>query len=133
MARPDDTGITPLAFAAGAATLVVVVGAIVWFAIPGPDARHRFVSPGGDQIIEIGENCTEAGCVRVAVHEATASDGSKLRRGCAVEIAEQRPMLVNAQAVWGPDEVTVDIIFADADGMGGTLTLVPARDCTIAE
>src|SRR5689334_12379043 len=131
MAKADDTGITPFAFAVGTIILVIVVGAIVWFAIPGPDAKHRFASPTGRNVVELGENCAESGCIRVAIREQTAADGSKTRRGCHFEIVEQRPMLLNAYPLWAPDETTVDIVYADAEGVGGKFTLDLDRDCTI--
>ena len=133
MARPDDTGITPLAFAAGTVALVIAVAAIVWFAIPGPTAKHRFVSPSARNVIELGENCGEAGCTRVAIRERTGTDGSRTRRGCVFQLSEQRPMLLNAHPLWSADEAMVDIVYADADGVGGKVTLDLDRDCTITE
>ena len=40
-------------------------------------------------------------------------------------------MLLNAQPLWAADESTVDIVYADADGIGGKVTLDLARDCTL--
>jgi hypothetical protein len=132
MARADDTGIVPLAFGAGTIALALLVAAIVWFALPGPDAKHRFVSPSERNVLEIGESCTEAGCTRVALRAERSSSGNWLRHGCVFELAEQRPMLLNAYALWTSDEATVDIVYADADGVGGKATISLDRDCTLS-
>jgi hypothetical protein len=131
--KSEDTGISPVAFAIGSIVLILIVGTIVWFAIPGADAKHKFVSPSGREAIELGEQCREAACLRVAVRETIAPDGSRTRRGCAFEIPEQRPMLLNAHPLWAPDERSVDIVYADGDGIGGKVTLDLDRDCTITE
>lgn len=131
MARIDDTGISPVAFWIGTAVVISVVLVVVWFAIPGASAKHRFTSPSGRDVLELGETCRDGACLRVAVLETTGIDGKKTRRGCQFEIAEQRPMLLNAHPLWAADEATVDIVYADADGIGGKLTLDLNRDCTL--
>lgn len=131
MAAAADTGISGRAFAIAALVIAVGLGAIIWFAIPGPGAKHRFVSPSGRIALEIGEMCRETGCQRVAVSEETATDGTKRRLGCEVPLTETRPVLSNAHPLWSPDEQTVDVVYADTDGVGGKFTLVLARDCMI--
>jgi hypothetical protein len=119
-------------FWAGTIALFLIIAAIIWFAIPGVDARHRFISPSGKIVLDIGERCGEGGCARVIVSEETAANGSKTRFGCTVPLTEPRPVLLNVHPLWTDDETAVDIVYADADGAGGKFTLVLARDCTIA-
>jgi hypothetical protein len=117
-------------FWAGTLAVFVLIGSIIWFAIPGVDAKHRFTSPSGKVVLDIGERCGAAECTRVIVSEATAADGRKTRFGCVVPLTEQRPVLLNAHPLWAADERTVDIVYADADGVGGKFTLDLQRDCT---
>ena len=131
MATLDSAGISGRTFAIAAVLLAVAVGAIVWFAVPGPDARHRFVSPSGTMALELGEMCREGGCLRVAVSEKTAPDGSRTRLGCSLALAETRPVLLNAHPMWSADETSVDVVYADADGVGGKFTLHFQTDCTM--
>jgi hypothetical protein len=131
MADAADTGISGRAFGIGVVLLAVGLGAVIWFAIPGPDAKHRFVSPSGRVALELGEMCREAGCQRVAISEETAADGSKRRLGCEVPLTETHPVLLNAYPLWAADEASVDVVYADAEGVGGKFTLDLARDCTI--
>ena len=123
--------VPPWLFWLGAVALFLAIAAIIWFAIPGPDARHRFVSPSGRIVLEVGESCAEDGCRRVIVSEETAADGTKSRLGCAVPLTDLRPVFLNAYPLWAADERAVDIVYADAEGVGGRFTLVLERDCTI--
>jgi hypothetical protein len=112
--------------------LFFIIAAIIWFAIPGADSRHRFVAPSGSIVLDIGEKCGEIECTRIIIGEETAADGTKTRFGCNVPLTEQRPVLLNAYPLWTADESAVDIVYADADGVGGKFTLVLDRDCTIS-
>jgi hypothetical protein len=131
MAAMGQTNVPAWTFWLGTVVLFVVIAAIIWFAIPGPDARHRLISPSGRIVLEVGENCTEDGCTRVIVSETTVADGTKSRLGCTVPLTDLRPVLLNIHPRWAADERTVDIAHADAEGVGGTFTLVLERDCTI--
>lgn len=133
MAELGRTSISPWAFWGASIGLFLVIGAVIWFAIPGPDARHRFTSPSGAVLLDVGEQCGEAGCRRVIVSEERASDGTTTRYGCTVPLTETHPVLPNAYALWGADEESVDIVYADADGVGGKFTLVLERDCTLTD
>ncbi len=117
---------------AGSILLVLAAGTIIWFAIPEPDARHHFVSPSGQVALDVGERCGEV-CDRRIIAETTGPDGSKTRRGCEFTLTETHPVLLNAWPLWAADEATVEIVYADADGVGGKLPLDIGRDCTITE
>ncbi|MBL8591267.1 MAG: hypothetical protein JNK01_01190 [Devosia sp.] len=133
MIRDDAGGISPMfIFIAGSVAFLLIVGAIIWFAIPGASARHHFVSPSGRVALDIGEQCGET-CERRVIAETIAADGSRLRRGCRVELAETHPVLLNAFPLWAADEQTVEIVYADADGQGGKFPLNIAADCTQTE
>ena len=111
-----QTSVPAWAFWAGAAGLVALIGAVIWYAIPDPDARHRFVSPSGRMALDVGERCGEAGCVRVIISEETAPDGTRTRLGCTVPLTQDRPVLPDARPLWAADERSVDIVYADAQG-----------------
>lgn len=128
-AKPEDTGISGSVFTIAMVLIVVAVGLIVWAAIPGPDARHHFVSPSGKIALDLGEVCRDTGCERVIVSETTATDGSKTRLGCIVPLTDRRPVLVNAYPLWTDNERQVDIVYADSEGVGGKFTLDLAADC----
>lgn len=129
----DRFGVAPALFGAGVLALFGVVGSIIWFSIPGPDAKHRFVAPSGEIAIELGEACRETACRRVAILEVTQADGARPRHGCSFELAEHWPVLLNAHPLWSADETAVDIVYAGADGQGGRFTLDFATDCTLTE
>lgn len=134
MLRDHTRGVSPLLiFFAGSAAFLLIVGAIIWFAIPGASARHHFVSPSGRVALDIGEQCGEVACERRIIAETIAADGSKSRRGCRVELTETHPVLLNAFPLWAPDEQTVEIVYADAGGQGGKFALDVAADCTATE
>jgi hypothetical protein len=116
----------------GSIAFMLLAGIIIWFAIPGPSARHHFVSPTGRVSLDIGENCGET-CDRRIIAEVAAPDGGKTRRGCSFELTQTHPVLLNAYPLWAPDEQTVEIVYADSDGQGGKFALDIARDCTITE
>lgn len=42
-------------------------------------------------------------------------------------------MLITVEAIWSADESSVEIDYADADGIGGRFTLDLETDCTDAE
>ena len=132
MWRPDVSNLSPTWVIPGSILFVLIVGTILWFAIPGPSARHHFVSPTGRVALDIGEQCAET-CDRRIIAEVSAPDGSKTRTGCVFELTQTHPMLLNAYPLWADDEQTVEIVYADADGQGGKLALDIARDCTITE
>lgn len=46
---------------------------------------------------------------------------------------QPRPMLITVEAIWSADESSVEIDYADADGIGGRFTLDLETDCTDAE
>lgn len=129
--RFEDTGIPAWMFWLGSLVFVLVIGSVIWFAIPGIDAKHRFTSPSGRIVLDIGEHCGETECRRVIITEELAADGSRSRFGCIVPITDRRPVLLNVYPLWSEDESSVDIVYADAEGVGGKFTLVIARDCTI--
>jgi hypothetical protein len=127
-----DTGVPAWLFWAGSFAFVLGIGAIIWFALPGIAANHRFTSPSGRIVLEVAENCGETTCRRLIVSEETAADGSKSRFGCIVPINDARPVFLNMHPLWSADESAVDLVYADAEGIGGKFTLVLERDCTIA-
>ena len=129
MVAMGQTTVPPWLFWVGTVVLFLMIAAIIWFAIPGPDARHRFVSPSGRIVLEVGESCAEDGCMRVIVSEETAADGTKSRLGCTVPLTDLRPVLISVDPLWTADERAVDIVYADAEGVGGRFTLVLERDC----
>lgn len=134
MIRDDAGGLSPMfIFIAGSVAFLLIVGAVIWFAIPGADARHHFVSPSGRVALDIGEQCGEASCERRVIAETIAADGSKSRRGCRVALTETHPVLLNAFPLWAADEQTVEIVYADAEGQGGKFPLNIAADCTQTE
>lgn len=131
MALADNTGISGRAFGIASVVIAVGLGVVIWFAIPGADAKHRFVSPSGKVALELGEACRETGCERVAIVEETAPDGSKRRRGCTFALPETHPVLLNVYPLWASDERSVDVVYADAQGVGGKFKLNLDRDCTV--
>ena len=134
MMRDREGGISPIfLFFVASVAFLLIVGALIWFALPGGSARHHFVSPSGRIVLDIGEQCGETSCERRIIAETTAPDGSKSRRSCRVSLAETHAVLLNAYPLWAADEQTVDIVYADAEGQGGKFPLDIAADCTIAE
>jgi hypothetical protein len=127
-----ETTVPRWMFFTGAAAVFIGIGVVIWFAIPDIDARHRFVSPSGGITLELGENCSNDLCTRVIVKEASR-EGERIRVGCTVPLTETRPMLVVARPFWSADERSIEIAYADAEGVGGTFTLDLETDCTIAE
>lgn len=134
MARDEDSGVPLVAVVSvGSIAFLLIVGAVIWFAIPGISARHHFVSPSGRIALDIGEQCGETACERRVIAETTAPDGSKSRRGCHFSLTQTHAVLLNAHPLWSADEQTVDIVYADAEGQGGKFPLDIAADCTITE
>ncbi len=129
MAEIGRTSVPAWAFWLGTIVVFAVIATIIWFAIPAPDARHRFVSPSGAVAVELTERCDDTGCTRAIVAERAATSGTKARFGCNVPLTEQHPVLLNAHPLWAADETAVDIVFADAEGIGGRFSLVFDRDC----
>lgn len=133
MIRDSAGGISPMfIFIIGSAAFLLIIGAIIWFAIPGASAKHHFVSPSGRVVLDIGEQCAET-CERRVIAETIAADGSKSRRGCRFELNATHAVLLNAFPLWAADEQTVEIVYADAQGEGGKFPLNIAEDCTITE
>jgi hypothetical protein len=116
---------------AGSIALVLLVGTIIWFAIPDLSANHKFTSPSGRVSLEIGEFCEEK-CNRSIVAE-TESNAGKVRRGCTFDLPQTHAVLLNAYPLWAEDERSVEIVYADAEGQGGKFALDIARDCTLTE
>jgi hypothetical protein len=134
MARSEEGGVSQAAIIiVGSVIFILLVGTLIWFAIPGLSAKHHFVSPSGRVALDIGEQCGETACERRIIAETTAADGSKTRRGCNFELTPTHPVLLNAWPLWAPDEQAVEIVYADGDGQGGKLRLNIADDCTITE
>lgn len=131
---PDNqpTGITTPVFILVAVLVIAAAFTAVWFAIPGPDTKHRLASPSGTKVIELAELCTPNGCSRVAVLDAAQPDGSHIRTGCPVEHAGQTPLFATVAAAWTPAEDSVDIAYTAATGPAGTITIRLA-DCTATE
>lgn len=133
MIRDSAGGISPMfIFIVGSAAFLLIVGAIIWFAIPGASARHHFVSPSGRVALDVGEQCVET-CERRIIAETIAADGSKSRRGCRFELKATHAVLLNAFPLWASDEQTLEIVYADAQGEGGKFPLDIAADCTLTE
>ncbi len=124
--------LSPAWLLGGSFVLLVGVGTLAWFAIPGPRASHDFASPSGAVALEVDEACEET-CRRRIVAVFTAADGSATRRLCTFDLPQAHPVLLNAWAMWAEDERSVDLVYADSDGEGGKLTLSPQRDCITAE
>lgn len=134
MSRDEAGGVSPvLVFILGSVAFLLIVGAVIWFAIPGATARHHFVSPSGRVALDVGEHCGETSCERSITAETTAADGSRSRRGCRVDLTQTHAVLPNAYPLWSADERSVDIVYADAEGQGGRFTLGIAQDCTRTE
>jgi hypothetical protein len=108
-----------------AVAVVAVIGAAIWFSIPGPDTRHDLRSPSGSVLLQIAEDCQGNVCRRVIIHEA---DG--VRTGCSVRIPGPEPVFVTVTADWRGDESGATLQYADGDGTRGELPLVFATDCT---
>jgi hypothetical protein len=131
---PDNqpTGITMPVFIVVAVLVIAAAFAAVWFAIPGPDTKHRIVSPSGDKVIELAELCGPNGCDRVAVLDITEPDGSHVRTFCPLEQSGVTPLFANVTATWTSSEDSVDIAYVAATGPTGTISLATA-DCTQTE
>lgn len=131
---PDNqpTGITMPVFILVAVLVIAAAFTAVWFAIPGPDTKHRLVSPSGTRVIELAELCTPNGCNRVAVLDVVQPDGSHLRTGCPLERSGLTPLFATVTATWTPAENSIDIAYVAATGPAGTITLATA-DCTQTE
>lgn len=110
----------------GSLALFVIIAAIVWVALPPGEVRHRFVSPSGAIALDVRERCAEV-CERSIVVEETATGAS--RRTCAVPLTDERPVLLNAYPLWSANEAAVDLVHADADGVGGRFTIALDQDC----
>src|SRR6218665_53413 len=83
---------------AASIVFVMLVGTLIWFAIPDLSANHKFVSPTGRVTIEIGEFCEEK-CNRSLVAESEENAG-KPRRGCVFDLPQTHPVLLNAYPLW---------------------------------
>lgn len=125
-----DSGISARAFFVVAASVVVLVFAVIWFSIPGADTRHTLRSPSGKALLEIGEVCGAESCDRRLVFERTGADGSKTRTGCPIDIAGNQPAFATVNALWADDETSILLDYADATGKRGSLTVTPEIDCT---
>lgn len=116
---------------AGSVAFAVLVGILVWFAIPGANANHRFTSPAGRVTLEISESCEET-CTRSIVAE-TEDNAGKVRHGCVFDLPQTHAVLLNAYPLWAESERSVEIVYADAEGQGGKFALDIPRDCTLAQ
>ncbi len=133
MIRDATGGLSPMfLFTAGSLAFLGIVGAIIWFAIPGATAKHNFVSPSGRVVLDVGEQCGET-CERRVIAEVTAANGSKSRRSCSIPLTDTHAVLLNAYPLWASDEQTVEIVYADSEGQGGKFPLNIAADCTATE
>ena len=108
-----------------AVAIIAIVGAVIWFSIPGVDTRHDLRSPSGKVRLQIAEDCGGQVCERVIIHEVGGT-----RTGCTVRLPGPEPLFVTVMAAWSADESEVTLSYADADGTRGELRLVPATDCT---
>ena len=131
---PDNqpTGITLRVFILVAVLMIVAAFAAVWFAIPGPDTKHRIVSPSGTKTIELAELCTPNGCNRVAILDVVRPDGSHIRTGCPLEHPGPTALFADVTATWTSAEDSVDLAYVAATGPTGTIT-IPLADCTATE
>ena len=131
---PDNqpTGITLPVFILVAVLVIAGAFTAVWFAIPGPDTKHRLVSPSGNKVIELAELCGPNGCNRVAVLDVANPDGSHIRTFCPLEQSGLTPLFANVTATWTPAEDSVDLAYVAATGPTGTIT-IPLADCTATE
>lgn len=133
MIRDDAGGLSPMfIFVVGSIAFLLIVGAVIWFAIPGATAKHHFVSPSGHVALDIAEQCGET-CERRIIAETIAADGSKVRRGCSVPLTDTHAVLLNAYPLWASDEQTVEIVYADSQGQGGKFPLNISADCSETE
>ncbi len=122
--RFESTSVSPAAFIVAAILVVLLVGTLVWFAIPQPNARHHFSAPSGKVSLDLGEQCAEETCARTAIVEI-----DQRRSECTVPLTSTHAVLLNAYPLWPSDEKKVDIVYTDAQGQGGKFTLDFARDC----
>lgn len=131
---PDNqpTGITVPVFILVAVLVIAAAFTAVWFAIPGPDTKHRLVSPSGAKVIELAELCTPNGCNRVAVLDVIKPDGSHIRTFCPLERSGLTPLFADVIATWSPAEDSIDIAYIAATGPAGTVT-IPLADCTATQ
>lgn len=126
-----ESPVPPVAVWLGSLAFFLVAAMLIWYALPeGVGARHHFVSPSGRIALDLSETCGETGCTRVLVKEQPALDGGRLRLFCPVPLTETRAMLLNAYPLWSDDEAAVDLVYADADGVGGKFTIDLEQDCT---
>ena len=131
---PDNqpTGITMPVFLLVAVLVIAAAFAAVWFAIPGPDTKHRIVSPSGTKVIELAELCTPNGCSRVAILDVVKPDGTHVRTGCPLERSGLTPLFAEVTATWTSAEDSVNLAYAAATGPTGTIT-IPLAACTATE
>lgn len=127
--RLNFSDVPPWMYWTGTVTFFLIIASIIWFALPGAAADHRFVSPSGRIALTVTEKCGEGGCTRAIVAEES-EDGRTSRFSCVVPLTEERPVLLNAYPLWTADEAAVDLVYADADGVGGRFGLDLRRDCT---
>lgn len=131
---PDNqpTGIRLRWFVVVAVLVIAGAFAAVWFAIPGPDTRHRLVSPSGAKAIELAELCSPNGCNRVAILDQTQADGTHLRTDCPLAVSGSTPLFAELAANWSPSEDSLVIDYVSASGSTGSLTIETA-ECTQTE
>ena len=123
--RFENITISPTTFVVGSIVFVLLMGMLLWFAIPGPSARHHFVSPSGKVALDIGEQCRETACARIAIVESSGH-----RSECVMALTSTHAVLLNAHPLWAGDEKKVDIVYTDAEGQGGKFTLDFTHDCS---
>lgn len=113
-----------------AGVIIAVLMAIIWFGIPGPDTKYRFVSPSENHAFELAERCGEFVCDRVAIYEETGPDGEKQRMACALPVGGDEPLFVTTTIVWLDNETRLEITYSNPDDIVRSLTIDFAKDCT---
>lgn len=130
----DESGYSVRAshFWFGILALIVIVFGGIWLAIPGAETMHRLTSPSGNIVLDVGEICGDTSCGQIIVLDFPAPDGERYRNPCTTDLSEDRPVFVAVSAEWAADENSVTLTYADAEGVGSTITLDLAVDCAVS-
>jgi hypothetical protein len=131
---PDNqpSGITLPMFIGAAVVVIGAAMAAVWFAFPAPDTTGRVVSLSGTKVLELGELCGETQCSRVAILDVTQPDGTHIRTGCPLDHPGNKPLFVQMEGLWSPEEDSIGIAYVMADGTRGDITIA-TKDCTLTQ